>query len=63
MATPNLGLRADGATSHSHATVNGRVFDIHVPTQAAALGLLAEPRCRHYQDEDAIKFAEVNLPA
>jgi flavin reductase (DIM6/NTAB) family NADH-FMN oxidoreductase RutF len=48
---------------HSHAIVIGRVLDIHLSTRTAALAYWQGQYVAIDQNEDAIKLAEVSLPA
>jgi flavin reductase (DIM6/NTAB) family NADH-FMN oxidoreductase RutF len=48
---------------HSHAIVIGRVLDLHVSTRTAALAYWQGQYVAIDQNEDAIRLAEVSLPA
>jgi flavin reductase (DIM6/NTAB) family NADH-FMN oxidoreductase RutF len=48
---------------HSHAIVIGRVLDMHLSSRTAALGYWQGQYVAIDQNEDAIRLAEVSLPA
>jgi len=48
---------------HSHAIVIGRVLDVQISTRTAALAYWQGQYVAIDQNEDAIKLAEVSLPA
>ena len=53
----------DVVERHSHAIVIGRVLDIQASTRGAALAYWQGQYVAIDQNEDAIKLAEVSLPA
>jgi flavin reductase (DIM6/NTAB) family NADH-FMN oxidoreductase RutF len=48
---------------HSHAIVIGRVLDMQISTRTAALAYWQGQYVAIDQNEDAVKLAEVSLPA
>jgi flavin reductase (DIM6/NTAB) family NADH-FMN oxidoreductase RutF len=48
---------------HSHAIVIGRVLDLHVSTRTAALAYWHGQYVAIDRDEDAVRLAEVSVPA